>query len=70
MGAHIGKLISKISGLITRLSLGKLWNFNLSVEETKTLIEQLDTNKDGKISLYEIFVGVIGYTKVKAKPKS
>lgn len=70
MGARIGNLIAKVSAWITQLSLGKLWNFNLSVEETKSLIERLDTNKDGKISLYEIVIGVIGYTKVKAKPKS
>lgn len=58
------ELITKVKN---KILLGKLYNFKLNVAEVKALLDQIDRNNDGQITVVELVTHLIGYAGKKAE---
>lgn len=61
----VKKLVIKINDWVTKLTLGKVWNFKLNIKDVCVYLEKLDRNNDGKLTTFELLKAVIKYAKEK-----
>lgn len=61
----MGNLLLKVKGLLTKIALGKVWNFKLNVVEAKAVLDTIDRNNDDNITLYELVTALVSYVGKK-----